>query len=165
MKNILLLLAAALIVPSTIGQNIYTDVIGSAGDEDTISNIVVSWTIGECMVEHYCNNECRFSQGFHQSYYQVLKVPEETPSLLEVRVYPNPTPDILNIDLSSLTPGKTYQLMILDIKGTKLIEMEASSEDLVQLSLSLFPNGMMFLHIIDQSKSAKSIFKIIKVRI
>lgn len=163
MKNTLLLIVATIIVSSINGQDIQNDVIGSSGNEDTLSNIVVNWTIGECLVEHFCNDECRLSQGFHQSYYKVLKVPEETPTSLQVRVYPNPTTDILNIDLSSLSPGKTYYLIILDMKGIKLIEKEASSDDLVKISLSQFSDGLMFLHVMDPSNSERSVFKIIKV--
>jgi hypothetical protein len=163
MRNTFLLTMATLVVSIINGQDIHNNVIGSAGDEDTISNIVVRWTIGECMVEHFCNDECGISQGFHQSYYKVLRIPEETTQSLKVSLYPNPTSDLLNIDLSSLTPGKSYYLTILDIKGRVLMEKNASSDDLVQLSLSQFSNGLMFLNVIDRFNSVKSSFKIIKV--
>lgn len=163
MRKICFVFSAICIIQITAAQDIQNEVIGSTGNTDSISDIYVSWTIGECLVDKYCNAGCMVTQGFHQSHFEILSVPENHFQLMNVKVYPNPTYGLLNIDLSSLPPGKMYQLSLTNINGRILLQKEIPADEIFQLHLHQFQDGIMMLKVIHSSGSPSSSFKIIKV--
>ena len=163
MKKTFLTLGTILLLRVIVAQEIQNEVISSTGDTDSIGNILVSWTVGECITEKYCNNYCMVTQGFHQTYYKILQVPEHSAKFLNVTVYPNPTTDILNIDLSELPPGKSYSIILSNMEGKLLFQKETSSGNIIKVYLNQHPEGMMILKVVAPSTSTSSSFKIIKV--
>ena len=61
-----------------------------------------------------------------------------------LRVYPNPTNDVINIDL--LDPSKISHLSLLDING-KLVKRINSSETNLSLNMSSYPKGIYFINV------------------
>lgn len=164
MKKVLLLSMAILCIDLLYGQEIQHDVIGVSGNGDTLADVVVNWTIGECLTEHYCNTECQITQGFHQSYYKILQIRDKFLPPLDISIYPNPTTNMLNLDLSALSPGKTCRVFLSNIQGKLLLEKQVPTANIEQVFLKQYPDGMMILKIADPSSGRASSFKIIKVK-
>ncbi len=65
-----------------------------------------------------------------------------------IKLYPNPTKDILNIDFN----GKKFKtLEVYSLDGKKIITKDLSSMDAVQVNLSQYPAGVYMVVLIDSS--------------
>jgi hypothetical protein len=73
----------------------------------------------------------------------------ETANLSNVIVYPNPTKDLLHIDLSKTNGISTAA--ILDISGKVLVEMRTISSSEITFDMSQFANGIYLLKLTDAS--------------
>lgn len=63
-----------------------------------------------------------------------------------VKMYPNPTNDQLNIDLSGLDGNEIRTVHVLDVAG-RCVETIAISSSLIQLSVSDYPSGLYFISV------------------
>jgi len=163
MKKAFCILTIVITTQALLAQEIQNQVIGSGGDMNLIGNAMISWTIGECVTESYCNTNCLITQGFHQSYFKIFGIPEDHHQPLNVKVYPNPTSGLLNIDLTLLAPNRSYQVILSNAEGKVLLRQEIPSDDTFQLRLHQFQDGLMILKVMDISGSSQSSFKIIKI--
>ena len=73
----------------------------------------------------------------------------ETSNLSNVIVYPNPTKDLLHVDLSKTNGISTAA--ILDISGKVLVEMRTISSSEITFDMSQFANGIYLLKLTDAS--------------
>jgi hypothetical protein len=73
----------------------------------------------------------------------------ETANLSNVIVYPNPTKDLLHVDLSKTNGISTAA--ILDISGKLLVEMRTISSSEITFDMSQFANGIYLLKLTDAS--------------
>jgi hypothetical protein len=71
----------------------------------------------------------------------------ETANLSNVIVYPNPTKDLLHVDLSKTNGISTAA--ILDISGKVLVEMTTISSSEITFDMSKFANGLYLLKLTD----------------
>ena len=125
MKNFILLKVILILLNFTLrGQAIQNDVIGSAGNTDTIGHFLVSWTLGEIVTEKLTDPECIATQGFHQAYFTISGVANHTENVFKVICYPNPTlKDVHVKDTSGKSIGR-YMLILYDIQGKILFKSE-----------------------------------------
>jgi len=80
-----------------------------------------------------------------------------TPTLPEIKVYPNPTTGELTIDNGQLTITKVE---IYDVVGRKLFEQKENLTVLRSYDLTVFPSGLYFLRI--QTEAGEVIKKVMK---
>lgn len=163
MKTITLIIAFSMILSNADSQSIYADVLGTTGQNDTIGKFQVSWTVGECVIEQYCNTNCMVSQGFHQSYYKILRIDEKHEPSMDIRIYPNPAVDRVNIDLSKVPGNNSCRIELYGLKGELLHREETSRADIIILNLTNFRDEIMILKVIHLSASMEASFKIVKV--
>ena len=76
----------------------------------------------------------------------------------EIKVWPNPTDLLVNIDLTKL-PVAEYQLELLDI-SSKQIFIKNTQETIAQIDLGLLPGGTYILRV--SGNKAIANFKIVK---
>jgi hypothetical protein len=74
-------------------------VLSTAGEEFTSPSGKLSWTIGEPVIETFSSGNNILTQGFEQDYLNLLST-QELSQFNGIRVCPNPTSDLLQIESS-----------------------------------------------------------------
>ena len=86
---------------------------------------------------------------------------EENTFQVKVDVFPNPTKDMLSIDLHQ--KNQQLHLFIYDAKGSLLDEKQILSTPLISIDLERFDAGLYFIHLIDEESGQRVIVKVVKV--
>ena len=120
-----------------------------------VGNFNVSYTIGEMtLIETAKLNSLIFTQGVIQPFLDVASTTYECYSQAEVRILPNPTNGIFQLQLNILKEGK-IQTGLYDSKGT-LIESDAFDYNTYanrKYDIQSLASGLYFLKIIFQEKN------------
>lgn len=148
------------------GQSVKTltpSVIGVAGGTAVQSTLTLEWTLGEVFVESNTDHKERwYTEGFHQPMLKVRAYPPALDSKYSIQVFPNPTPDRLDI-LIQTNELENLTLRLLDATGkTLLLQTAPSQTSTLQLSLKHLPEGMYMLSFINPKGIRINSFKIIK---
>jgi hypothetical protein len=77
-----------------------------------------------------------------------------------IRIYPNPTSDVVNIEFASQDIPDDAEITLYNMQGEKLIRKLLRNESSFQLSLSGKPTGMYLVHI--QSGDKHEIARVVK---
>jgi hypothetical protein len=135
--------------------------IAASGSNASGSGGTVSYSIGQVFYTNESGTNGNVSQGVQQPYEisGSTSLNESVEKKYHIIVYPNPTTDLINLEMENFTISKTlYQLY--DIKGciieSKTIAGKETNIDMSKLSASTY-----FIKIIDENKEIKTI-KIIK---
>ena len=155
--SIIVLVSLLCIASSTtvMSQKIDRQVISPAGENYETANGSLVFTMGELTVETF-KRDVQLTQGFHQEWAVITSISSAIADPLEVRVYPNPTIGILNIESES-----EIQIFLYDLSGKLKIK---TSQPLGsgQIDLTDFPAGIYVLEVSDQT-GRKKVLKIEKV--
>lgn len=117
------------------GQTIERDVIASAGDYFVTPGFTLSWTMGEPVVETVSNPFMMLTQGFQQADKITLTtVKDPLAELFDIKVYPNPTVDVLNISIKS-DKDEIIIVQLYSLSGEKVLT-EKTQEKNIQLNLA-----------------------------
>ena len=84
------------------------EVITNQGGTYVHSSGIIDFSIGELIIETGSNGTLDITQGFHQTYWNIVKI-EEHESNYQALVFPNPTSEILNIRTNNFE-NITYSL-------------------------------------------------------
>jgi len=147
--------------PDLKGQDITRSVIGNNGTY--YSNLIfgdLHFTVGEIAVSQL-ETGLTLDEGFHHSYYElVVDTKEISPQNWQVNVFPNPTSDIIRINLSE---NATTQLFLYNSIG-QLMRQKSFQSSTKIIDLNNLPAGTYWLHLSD-NEGRKGIFKIQKISI
>ncbi|MEO0472182.1 MAG: T9SS type A sorting domain-containing protein [Bacteroidota bacterium] len=96
-------------------QTLSRQVIGSVGS----ANPQLSYTLGEAVVQTASSGSFTLTQGFHQPEETSVGIDRELAANVDYKLYPNPTRDQLNLELSS---DKALDILvsIVDIRGRQV---------------------------------------------
>jgi hypothetical protein len=141
-----------------LAQSSFVSAGGEAGN--------TSYSIGLVAFTHLPGALTSVTQGVQHAYLVETKVDEVpdfvVPSNIEVRFYPNPTRDVVTLQIKNfnLLDDELYY-RVFSVAGfysgsNKLIQSET------QINLSLYPAGIFFLNLFTGTKSI-GIFKIVKI--
>ena len=124
MRHFIILLTTVLVFSAHIlsGQKIEPQALSSAGEHMKSGNINLDWTLGENAVETIGDNQNKLTQGFQQGEMNFTTSVFAVNNDISIRVFPNPTSDILYIessdnmvDLSArITTASGVQLMFIN---------------------------------------------------
>ncbi|MDX1479291.1 MAG: SusF/SusE family outer membrane protein [Saprospiraceae bacterium] len=64
-----------------------------------------------------------------------------------IKAYPNPTADLLNVDVSAVEMTGDVQMRVYDMNGKLLVSQTQAAQDLMQLDVAALPNGIYSLQI------------------
>ncbi len=142
-----------------LSQTTSPEVISSSGDHFTGTTSQMSWTIGEIQTATLVNGQTTMTQGFHQPYLMVTAL-EDLKESLQVRVFPNPTTNFLNIEFGEST--ERIGLALIDASGKQLLVRENLSS-FTSLDLSSFAAGTYFLRLTDKHAKSVKTFNIQKL--
>jgi len=131
----ILLLQSILVSNNLFAQSISQDVIAASGDYFINSNGSLSWTLGEAIVETIENGNLILTQGFQQpDKITLTSIKEPLGKDYDITIFPNPTVDIINIDLAN-GDEEIITIHLYDMQGNKLINQKFQQR-LFQLDLS-----------------------------
>jgi len=107
------------------------------------------------------NGSLEISASYGESSYeQTALSTEELQLQSSIRVFPNPTTYMVNVDLSQLPQGE-YQLYLLDLSG-KMVYSQSVTATSAQLDMSTFATGTYVLQVQTKGTQKVETFKIVK---
>lgn len=117
------------------GQRIERDVIAAAGDYFVTPAFSLSWTLGEPATETIRNDFMILTQGFQQGEKITLTtVKDPLAEVFDIRVFPNPTADFLNIAINS-NKDEIITVQLYNLTGEKVLS-EKTKEKNIRLNLN-----------------------------
>ena len=143
------------------------EIMGSvvtSGSNASGSSGTIAYSIGQVFYT-YIGSEMIYNvaQGIqHQEKEDIIEVPQLPETKVEIVVFPNPTIDIVNInmDATDLENGqRTYK--IYDIQG-RLLKENLIKETTTQISLNYLSPSIYLLVVYSSDKKMLKTFKIIK---
>ena len=138
-------------------QTISKQVIGSAGKTQSNPNLKVSWTIGEPVVGLMTAGDNQLSNGYYPAMnIKTLKI-EDNFVDLQVKVYPNPTSQLLCVSHPELN---SFAIQITDLNGKQIYSGKIGKDH--PLDVSHYTQGMYLVTIENKETKTKNTYKIIK---
>lgn len=150
----LFLLLSGLFVPPAGSQQLDDVMVSAFAEAQSTGGGTLCWTLGEPMVEFYANGAA-LDQGFLQGFCKVTDVADPTTdahSANLVRIFPNPTAAILNIQTAF---AATYCAELSDMQG-RLLKRHTCVDEVTELDLSDCPTGAYLLRIVSEGKTVKT---------
>jgi len=132
------------------------ELICSAGDVFANTSVQMEWSIGECLIETYFDEEIILTQGFHQP--NLLRSAETDYKII---VYPNPYDLNLYIEILELDSVQMYG-QICDMAG-KLIFTLPNLLNYNKLITSEMSDGIYLLRLYDSRSRLLKTVKIVKL--
>ncbi len=162
MKKIILTLLPFAGAAVVNGQSISPQVIASAGTHYSAGNAQLSWTVGEPIITTVSNGSNTITQGFHQTLLNVTSVEEQSIAGVNVTVFPNPTSDVLNINLTNNL--KDLQLDLFDMSG-KLLQARkiGAAESNLQISMNEYARANYLLRVYSVDGGVNYTYKVQKM--
>ncbi len=154
MKNLLLFSFFLLIISfGTKAQQL----ISSAGDYFENSNVSISWSLGEPIIETISDGTNILTQGFQQTKLSASEIFSINSDIINIKLFPNPTENFIYLKTSEF---KNLNYRISDINGKILKEGNIISE-ITEISVSKFPAAVYFFKIMKNNETIK-IYQIVK---
>ncbi len=132
MKKIIILTIGILYTLSVSGQQLSPEVISSAGDYFVGSNVTLSWTIGEAVIETFTDTNCILTQGFQQPFIPpIAGIKKLEDKNLKIKVFPNPASDFLNVRFIA-TEEIDLIIELIDLNGKVLLNEKVVTDQLIK---------------------------------
>lgn len=142
-------------------QSISPEVIATSGEHFQNGTSQLSWTLGEVMIDTYATGGNILTQGFHQTQLTVTSIEENNPFSLDVGVFPNPTTQFLNVNISG--EHDPFVVALYDMNGRLVLENKIpKNQSSVQLDLSALAMAYYTLTISESEGDYFSAHKVCK---
>lgn len=146
-------------------QSLSPESINCAAGTMSQSNGSLSFTIGDLVVLTFTDSEGNtLGGGFINSSTTTTVVSVEEPDrqLLDVNVYPNPTSDLVNIQVNNVNIEKII-VSINDLNGKLVYSGQyAGMTNLIGINIANYSPGTYLLSLKDKDSGVLGVFKIIK---
>lgn len=133
------------------------EVIASQGNSYANANGSIDFTMGEVVIATISTVSNALTQGFHQTKLGVLAV-EDFDLIYQAQAYPNPTPDLLNLEIQ-LFEGLKYE--IYDMQGRQL-GFSSIENRFTEVSFKQFAIGLYMLVVLNENNQKLKTYRIIK---
>mgnify|MGYP000173391043 CR=1 FL=1 len=144
-------------------QSVAPEVHAASGEHFANANAMLSWTIGENLIETFSGTNAILTQGFQQSLYTITSIEEAADNNYQWSVYPNPVPGIIIIQSAAGNDiSVTFSAEIIDLQG-KILFHQNFEGTVFQIDISQFANSTYFLKIADTNGKSLKTFKIQKI--
>lgn len=134
-------------------QSMALDVLGSSGGTSSSNGYSLHWTLGEAIVAGGSQGGDYLGAGFHQAHRKstIVSIHEHFESTIQIRVYPNPSADFLNVksEESKLT------LRLCDVLGRPVVT-DIPHDRFTTVSLLPLPAGVYILQVFNDQKQLVS---------
>ncbi len=160
MKKLLLLLFIG-IVGIGNAQTIENVTFSSAASSDNSFQPVMGTPYGASLSG--AGGSLEVSASYGESNYEESSLSAQELSIQSnIRVFPNPTTYMVNVDLSQLTQGD-YQLYLVDLQG-KVIYQQTTTEKSIELDMRNYSTGSYVLKVQTKGTQQLDTFQIIKTK-
>ena len=159
--SLLLLGLAMLITTMSFAQTIENVTFSAVASSNDNFQLVMGTPYGVSLSGANGSLEISASYG-ESSYEQSTLSVEELKLQSSIRVFPNPTSYLVNVDLSKLPKGE-YQLYLLDLSG-KMVFNQTATESITQIDMHTFATGTYVLKVQTQGTQKIETFKIVKTK-
>jgi len=160
MKKLLLLLFIGIVGMGT-AQTIENVTFSSAASSDDNFQPVMGTPYGASLSG--AGGSLEISASFGESAYEESSLSAEEISIQSnIRVFPNPTTYVVNVDLSQLSKGE-YQLYLVDLQG-KVIYQQTTTEKSIELDMRNYSTGSYVLKVQTKGTQQLDTFQIIKTK-
>ena len=166
MKKLLLSISIVLTTVLAYGQSIAPAAVTTAGAKLTQSNGSLSFTVGELVVEpHTDGNGNSLGGGFTNgstSSTTITSVKQPDEEKLMVNVYPNPTADMLTLDVQHIDVD-AYTIAIFDASGKQVYTANhAGINSRVNINLSSFESGTYLLNLTSNKQERHGTYQVVR---
>lgn len=157
---IILLLAS---IGCVNAQNPDLKIISSAGGSTELGSLTLDWTVGEIATLSIQSASNLITQGFHQPVLKVTAIEELESAIGEIKVYPNPTSDFLQMELE-FHRIRSVRIDMYDTGGRNVRSAEATGR-LISQSIQThgLPAGNYILHFLIDGNQYRKTLKIQKI--
>ncbi|MEM9719777.1 MAG: T9SS type A sorting domain-containing protein [Bacteroidota bacterium] len=136
-------------------QSVKTSVLLSAGGGVSSGNTQMTWALGETFASTL-DVSPQIKQGFVETIDITLSVSSRTwLSLPLLRIYPNPTPSILNI--SGINRKGDWSVRLFDLYGREVLTQRIHAFSSSQIKLDALSPGTYVLSLFSASETTKPI--------
>lgn len=148
-------------------QPIERQVIASGGATAENQNLSLSWTAGEPVAGAFSEEGIYLLQGFQQG--ELLMDPngvEEAFTRLQLKIYPNPTSAILQVEGTAVEKRQDCLIRIISPSGRPLKRYTRrwdKQDSSLSINLRALPAGQYFLHISGTEDESSAIISFQKV--
>lgn len=154
--SLLIMIVFALSVTAQVKQ----EVIASAGGYNVNGGLSISWTLGETIIPTFQNGNLILTHGFQQQLI-VTAIEENLDVLVNIKVYPNPASDVVNIQFEEPADGEVV-ITLMDSQG-KLVKRDLIEKAMTekQMNLQDLPGGIYYLRMI--KGKLVNVYKVVKL--
>jgi len=127
------------------GECFSQQVVSTAGTCASGTNVQISWTIGEPVIETFTGTSVILTQGFHQSKLTITALERFILPSLELKVYPNPFLSQLHI---AVVKGDwdNLEYFLFSLDG-KLLQQKVAENQTETMNLESFTSGAYLLKV------------------
>ena len=143
-----------LVIPIS-AQSVERQVMSSAGTTYTQGEYTLDFTLGEFMTTTQENGE-ELSQGFQQVWAVVTAI-GDVASEFEIKIYPNPVQEILNIE-----SVEKISVQVFDLQGRMLMNQLVSAGT-ISMNVDKLSIGTYIIRMSDDMGTRVKNFKLVKV--
>jgi len=143
-------------------QSLEQFVIGTSGADFSSSNVQLSWTLGETVINTFSTGNQQLTQGFHQTQLQVSSVDKTEDPGFSAIVFPNPSHEIIIIQIESVQ--ELFEYVIYDVLGRALHHENVLDNQNTSINLNNLAAGNYLLKIISKDTNTFRTFKIQKLQ-
>jgi len=151
MKNSFTLFSLFIIAHFSQAQSVERSVIGSAGGVVNASGSIVTWTVGETVIQTASGGSVILTQGYQQPEQTTTSV-KSMNTLNGLKVYPNPSNGVFQLEAQSATIGN-LSISVTDASGKLAYQSGISGNSLTNsIDLSNLPGGIYLLKVADANQ-------------
>ena len=138
-------------------------IVSPAGTTYQGNAMQIDWTLGELAITTIENSSRQITQGFHQANYTITSVDESLQEIGVVAVYPNPTSERLEIEMT-FDQNRHARIRLMDLNGRPIWILESNGKHIErEEDLSNLPDGTYLLHLLIDGNQYAQTFKILKI--
>ncbi|HIF49763.1 MAG TPA: T9SS type A sorting domain-containing protein [Cytophagales bacterium] len=135
-------------------------VISSAGKTSQGPNFIISWTVGEAVINTISAGGTTLTQGFHQPLLvEILPTGIEKELVLDMIAYPNPAFD--KVLFKGGDPSGIYHVRVVDKLGRILLQKTLPASEL-EILVSGYNEGTYLIEVVEDKTNKRRVFNIIK---
>jgi hypothetical protein len=132
-------------------QSVSPQLWTTAGTANATAGFLLSYSVGEPMVETYPSTDFIITQGFQQADTLIITNTMRTERIYS-KVYPNPFKDMINVEIHD-----NATVSIVNATGETLVRTELAHKGVNQIPLSGLASGLYTLRLTEINGSSQSI--------
>jgi hypothetical protein len=159
MKRLIIIFIGAIFTLSALAQAKQGGV-ASTGGNDTNGNISLNWTLGKLIVPTFSKGNVSLSHGYNIKLI-VTAYDENLDFRVDIKVYPNPASEYINIQFEEILTDVVSVTMI-DSNG-KLVMSDVISQGMSEKLINIqdLPSGLYYLRLI--RGKLVNVYKVVKL--